>query len=87
MLFKAEHSVKVPVLIFAAGFRMARIKVMTIKKLNDMEPALIDVEMNVPGLEIRSTGLPDFCLRIQPLDLLPCGMTDSFAVNFRINKQ
>ena len=52
-----------------------------------MEPALVDIEMNVPGLEIRSTGLPDFCLRIEPLDLLPGGITDPFAVNSRIHKQ
>ena len=70
LFYKAEHSVKIPVLIFAAGFRKARIRVVFIKKLNNMEPALIDVEMNVPGLEIRSTGLPDFCLRVEPLNLL-----------------
>ena len=43
---------------------------MAVEKLGDMEAAFVDIEMDIPGLEVWSTGLPDFCFRIQAFDFL-----------------
>ena len=32
---------------------------MAVEELDDMETAFVDIEMDVPGLKIGRTGLPD----------------------------
>ncbi len=44
---------------------------MAVEKLDDMETAFIDIEMDVSYLKVRRTGFPDFCIRIQPLNFFP----------------
>ncbi len=53
---------------------------MTVEVLDDMKAAFVDVEMDVPGLEIGGAGLPDLRLRIEALRLLPRGKADASAV-------
>ena len=53
---------------------------MAVEKLDDVEAAFVDIEMDIPGLEAGSTGLPDFCFRIQAFDFLPGSRADALAV-------
>lgn len=81
LLFKSEHAVRK--LFFRPLFhiRIIRVRMMTVEKFHNMEPAPIHIKVNVPLLKIRRDGLPDFNLRMQFLDLLPGGISDSAAVN------
>ena len=81
-LFKAEHTAEVSTLIivFFVGFRIMRIRMMAVEKLDDMEPAFVDIEMDVPRFKVGSTRLPDFCFRIQAFNFLPGSIAYTFAV-------
>ena len=65
LFFKSEHTIKVFTLIIVlfAGLRIMRILMMAVEEFDDMEPAFVDIEMDIPCLEAGSTGLPDFCSR------------------------
>lgn len=78
---EAEHAVHILSNIFS--IRIVRIGMMAVEKLHDMEAAAIHVEVDVALLEIRSHRLPDLCLRMQPLDLALCGISDALTVRFR----
>jgi len=52
--------------VFFGSLRAAGLGVMAVKELNDMETASVDIEMDVPGLKIRSTGLPGRLLLESP---------------------
>ena len=60
---------------------------MAVEKLDDMETAFIDIEMDVSCLKVRRTGFPDFCIRIQPLNFFPGREANPFAVSVRADKQ
>ena len=60
---------------------------MAVEEFDDMEPAFVDIEMDIPGLEAGSTGLPDFCFRIQAFNFLPGRIADAFAVRPGMDKQ
>ena len=64
-----------------------RIRMMAVEELDDMKAAFIDIEMDVPGFEVWSTGLPDFCFRIQAFNFLPGGIADALAVCSWMDKQ
>ena len=63
-LFKTEHAAAIFIVFLFSGFGIMGIRVMAVKKLDDMETAFIDIEMDVPCLKIRCASFPDFCARI-----------------------
>ena len=88
-LFKAEHAVKALALIvvFLACLRIMGIGMMSVEELHDMETALVDIEVDVPGFEEGRAGLSDIRLRVQALYGLPGSIADAFAVGVGRNKQ
>ena len=66
LLLEAKHTFEILafVVVLFAGLRVMRIRVMAVEKLDDMETAFIDIEMDVPCLKIRCASFPDFCARI-----------------------
>ena len=62
LFFKPEHAIKVftLIIILFAGLWIMRIRMMAVEEFDDMEPAFVDIEMNISGLEAGSTGLPAF---------------------------
>ena len=89
LFLKAEHTAGIftVIVILFAGLGIMRIRMMAVKELNDMEATFVDIEVDVPGLEVRSTGLPDFCFRIKAFNFLPGGKADALAVCFRTDEQ
>ena len=89
LFFKPEHTIKVFTLIIVlfAGLWIMRIRMMAVEEFDDMETAFVDIEMDIPCLEAGSTGLPDFCLRIQAFNFLPGRIADTFAVCPGMDKQ
>ena len=75
-----------PVFITFLRIRMTRLRMERIEELHNMESALVDIEMDIPGLEVGSTGLPDFCFRIQAFHFLPGSRANAFAVYRRRDK-
>ena len=89
LLFKAEHSAGVFsfIIVFLTGLGIMRIRMMAVEEFNDMEAAFVDIEVDIPGLEIRRAGLPDLRLRIEPFDFLPGSLPEPFAVRCRVDEQ
>ena len=87
LLLKPEHAAAIFVVFPLSGFGIMSIRVMAVKKLNDMETAFIDIKMDIPGLKVRRTGFPDLCIRIQPLNFFPGSEANPFAVSVRADKQ
>ena len=89
LFFEPEHTIKVftLVIVLFAGLRIMRIRMMAVEEFDDMETAFVDIEMDIPCLEAGSTGLPDFCLRIQAFNFLPGRLADTFAVCPGMDKQ
>ena len=54
---------------------------MLIEELNGMESAAVDVEVDIPTVEIRGAGFPHLYLRMHRLYSLPDGLADTFALN------
>ena len=81
--FKSEHSVVHQVV--AVG--IVRVGVVTVKKLNDMKTAAIDVKVDIALFKVRCDGFPYLHLRINPLNFTPCGIADTLAVDMRRYKQ
>lgn len=82
-LLKPEHTVGKLLIYMLRHIRFVRVGVMRIVKLNDVKPAAVDVKMNVPLFKIRRHRFTHLDLRIQPFNLAPSSIADSFAVNFR----
>lgn len=57
------------------------------EEFNDMKSAFADIEMNAADVKIRRIRLPDPRFRIQAPDFQPGRISDTFAVDFRIDKQ
>ena len=76
---EAEHAAEIlaVIAVFFTGLGIMRIRMMAVEKLHDVEPAFIDIEVNVPGLEAGGTGLPDPGLRIEAFDFLPGGKAEA----------
>jgi hypothetical protein len=64
-----------------------RIGMMSIKEFYSVKTTFVDIKMDVSCFKIWRAGFSDFGFRVQPLDLLPCGKTDSFTVCFGRNKK
>ena len=58
---------------------------MLIEKLNGMESAAVDVEMDIPAVEIRGAGFPDFYVWMHGLYGFPDGLADAFALNAHLH--
>ena len=54
---------------------------MFVEKLNGMETAAIDVEVDIAAVEIWGTGFPHFYLWMHGLYGFPDGLADAFALN------
>ena len=66
-----EHTVEVFVIFFFLPMlwnvwvvRIMRIWMKRAEEFHCVETALIDVEVDIPRLEVRRTGLPDDCVRV-----------------------
>ena len=55
------------------------------QELNGMESAAVDVEMDIPAVEIRGAGFPYFYLWMHNLYGFPDGLADAFALNAHLN--
>ena len=58
---------------------------MLVEELNGMESAAVDVEVDIPAVEIRGTGFPHFYLWMHGLYSFPDGLTDTFALNAHLH--
>ena len=58
---------------------------MLVEKLNGMESAAVDVEVNVPSVKIRSTSFPYHRLWMHSLDSLPNGLSDALTLNTNLH--
>ena len=54
---------------------------MLIEELNGMESATVDVEVDIPAVEIRGAGFPHFYLWMHILYGFPDGLANPFALN------
>ena len=54
---------------------------MLIEELNGMESAAVDVEVDIPAVEIRGAGFPYLYFWVHGLYGFPDGLADSFALN------
>ena len=57
------------------------VRVMHVEELNGMESAAVDIKMDIPAVEIRGAGFPNFYLRMHRLDGLPDGLSDALTLN------
>ena len=62
-------------------FVFMRVAVVFAEEFDSGKAEFVDVEVDIPLLEIRRTGLPHDGIRVKALDLLPRGGSDAFAVN------
>ena len=60
---------------------------MAVEELHDMEPAAVEVEMDVPLLKVRRDGLPDLDFGMQLFHRALCGIAHAPAVDMRRNEQ
>ena len=74
--FKLKQSVLLVKLLRHIGVWM-----MLVEELNGMESAAVDVEVDIPTVEIRGTGFPYFNLWMHGLYSLPDGLADTYAIN------
>ena len=58
---------------------------MLIEKLNGMESAAVDVEVDIPSVEIRGAGFPHFYLRMHRFYRFPDGLADTFTLNTHLH--
>ena len=58
-----------------------------VEELDNVEPAFVDIEVDIPRLKVRSTCFPYECFGVQPFDFLPSSTADAPAVDLRIDKQ
>jgi hypothetical protein len=58
-----------------------------VEELDNVEPAFVEIEVDVPRLKVRSTCFPYECFGVQPFDFLPSSTADAPAVDLRIDKQ
>ena len=86
-LLKPKHTIRKLLIYLLCRIRIIRIRMMTIEELHNMKATPIDVEMNIPFLEIRRDSIPNRHLWMQALHCAPCGIADPFAVNTRRHKQ
>ena len=84
-LFKAEHPVIHQIISLRVG--IIRVGMVTVEKLDDMESAAVDIKVDIALFKIRRDGLPNLHLRIHPLDLAPCCVPDTLAVDMGRNKE
>jgi len=59
--------------------------VMLIEELNGMESATVDVEVDIPAVEIRGAGFPHFYLWMHILYGFPDGLANPFALNAHLH--
>ena len=57
-LLKPKHSLRELLIHLRCHIGIVRVRMAAVKELHDMEAAAIDVEVDVPLLEIRRDGLP-----------------------------
>ena len=55
--------------------------------LDNVKSALVDIEVDVPLLEVGGTCLPYFCFGVKPLDFSPNGFTHTLALNTMLHIQ
>ena len=79
-LFKLKKSILLVELLRHIGVWM-----MLIEELNGMESAAVDVEVDIPAVEIRGAGFPHFYLWMHGLYGSPYGLTDTFALNAHLH--
>ena len=58
-----------------------------VEEFNDMKAAAVDIKVDIALFKIRRDGLPNLYLRIHLLDLAPCGIADTLAVDMRRYKE
>ena len=63
-LLKPKHTIRKLLIYLLCRILIIRIRMMTIEELHNMKATPIDVEMNIPFLEIRSDSFPNRHLRI-----------------------
>ena len=80
MSFHSFLKLKQPVLLVELLWHIG-VRVMRVEELNSMESAAVDVEVDIPAVEIRGTGFPYFNLWMHGLYSLPDGLADTFALN------
>ena len=54
---------------------------MFVEELNGMESASVDVEMDIPAVEVWGAGFPNFNLWMHRLYGFPDGLADALALN------
>ena len=57
--------------------RHVRVWVMLVEKLNGMESAAVDIEVDVATVEIRDASFPHFYLRMHGFYRFPDGLSDT----------
>ena len=83
---KEEHLIVLaPITFFLLG--NGRTMEMIVPKLNDLETAAVDVEVDVALLEIGGDGLPDLDFWMHPLNGFPCRLADALAMNVRVHEE
>ena len=55
------------------------------QELNGMESAAVDVEVDIPTVEIRGAGFPHLYLRMHRLYGFPDGLTNTFALDTHLH--
>ena len=55
------------------------------QELNGMESATVDVEVDIPAVEIRGAGFPHFYLWMHILYGFPDGLANPFALNAHLH--
>jgi len=71
LFLKTEHAVEVFtfIIVFFDGLWIMWVGMMTVEKLDNMEHAFADIEVDVPCFKIWGTGLPDNGIRQQDVAL------------------
>ena len=78
----AEHAVRIIsfIVVLFAGFGIVGIRMTAVEKLDNVEPAFVYIEMDVPCFKVGSAGLPDLRIRIETFNFLPGSCAGTLAV-------
>ena len=88
-LFKLKKSILLVELLRHIGVWMMLIEALDLwslategtQELNGMESAAVDVEVDIPAVEIRGAGFPHLYLWMHGLYGFPDGLADTYAIN------
>ena len=93
IFYKSEHLVGtfvvfgIFVILRAVALVFERIAVVFAEEFDNVKAEFVDVEVDIPLLEIRRAGLPNYGIGVKALYLPPCGGADALAVNVRRHEQ